>query len=343
MASHKALYLDSKCGKFVLGENKTPSPGPGDLFVRIESVGLNPVDWVIQKYGLFIENFPAIIGTDIAGVVEAVGEGVTGFKKGDRVFYQGSWSNERAGYQQYNIITAETVSKIPAHLSFDDVATIPVCMTAAFLGYFNDKPHGAAWTAPLDASARNKYAGKPLVVIGGGTTVGQFAIQVGKLAGFGPIITTSSLKHAEFLKSLGATHVIDRNIPIASLGDEVKNITTKPLEIIYDAVSLPDTQKVAHDLLVPGGDLVVVMNPEITPTDGKSVMFVFAMAVLPHNRKLCIEMYTRLTQWLQEGVIKPARVEVLPGGLAAVTGGLSRLENGQVSGRKLIIHPQETA
>lgn len=84
-SSHQALFLDAKCGKFVVGKNQTPSPGAGELLVRIEAVGLNPVDWSIQKWGLFLESYPAIIGTDTAGIVEEVGKGITNFSKGDRV------------------------------------------------------------------------------------------------------------------------------------------------------------------------------------------------------------------------------------------------------------------
>lgn len=88
--SHHGLFLDSKFGNFTLGPNQTPKPGPGELLVKIEAAGLNPVDWKIQKYGIFVEDYPAIIGTDVAGIVEEVGEGVGTFVKGDRV-YDAPW------------------------------------------------------------------------------------------------------------------------------------------------------------------------------------------------------------------------------------------------------------
>ena len=81
----KALLLDKKHGDFVLGENDIPTPGPGDVLIKIKATSLNPVDWKIQKYGIFVEEYPAVLGTDIAGDVEEVGEGVTEFKKGDKV------------------------------------------------------------------------------------------------------------------------------------------------------------------------------------------------------------------------------------------------------------------
>jgi NADPH:quinone reductase-like Zn-dependent oxidoreductase len=85
-SEHLALFIESKFGPFTLRRNETPRPGAGQLLVKIEASGLNPVDWKIQKLGEFIEDYPIIIGTDIAGIVEEIGEGVVGFDKGDRVY-----------------------------------------------------------------------------------------------------------------------------------------------------------------------------------------------------------------------------------------------------------------
>ena len=81
-----ALLLDEKFGKFVLKTIPVPKPGPGDILVKVQAAALNPVDWKAQKYGIFAQEYPALLGTDIAGDVEELGEGVTDFKKGDRVW-----------------------------------------------------------------------------------------------------------------------------------------------------------------------------------------------------------------------------------------------------------------
>ncbi|KAG6852873.1 hypothetical protein C0991_008453 [Blastosporella zonata] len=303
MPQHKALYLDAKCGNFVLGYNDTPKPSTGELLVKIEAVGLNPVDWSIQKWGLFVENFPAILGTDTAGTVVQVGPGVTNFAVGDRVLYQGSWANDRASYQQYNIATAATTAKIPNFLSFEAAATIPVCLTAAFLGLYNSKPHGAGYAPPFRPSAAGRYTHKPILIFGGAGSVGQFVIQLAKLSGFSPIITTASSKHTRYLESLGATHVIDRNIPLSSLHGAVKGITNVPVEIVYDAVSTADTQKTGYEILAPNGSMVVVLNPEVTKVAGKEVYHVFAMPNLPHTSEISANMYSKLTEWLEDGVL----------------------------------------
>ena len=83
-----ALFLESKGGNWVVNETDILEPNPGEIRVKIEATALNPLEWKIQKYGLtdpFISQFPAIVGLDSAGIVDKLGEGVTGFNIGDRV------------------------------------------------------------------------------------------------------------------------------------------------------------------------------------------------------------------------------------------------------------------
>ena len=83
--TQKALNLDAKFGKFIVDAAQVPKPGFGEILIKVKAAALNPIDWKIQKYGLFIEEFPAVLGADIAGDVEEIGEGVTDLQKGDRV------------------------------------------------------------------------------------------------------------------------------------------------------------------------------------------------------------------------------------------------------------------
>ena len=85
MSTQKALYIPAKQAPMQIGEAPIYTPGPTDLLVKIMAVGLNPVDWKMHTYGILVDKFPAILGTDIAGVVENVGAKVTKFAKGDRV------------------------------------------------------------------------------------------------------------------------------------------------------------------------------------------------------------------------------------------------------------------
>jgi len=84
--SQKALFLESAPnGPWKVGTKGIPKPAAGELLVKVHATGLNPVDWKIRDYNVFVTKWPAVLGYDAAGVVEELGEGVTGFTKGDRV------------------------------------------------------------------------------------------------------------------------------------------------------------------------------------------------------------------------------------------------------------------
>lgn len=84
-SQQKVLYLTKKHGSFEVHTANVLKPGPGQILVKVEATALNPVDWKIQKYDIYVKEYPAILGADAAGTVEELGEGVTGFAKGDRV------------------------------------------------------------------------------------------------------------------------------------------------------------------------------------------------------------------------------------------------------------------
>jgi NADPH:quinone reductase-like Zn-dependent oxidoreductase len=128
----KALFLPKKQGDFEVGSRNIPSPGAGQLLVKIQSAALNPVDYKIKDIGLFIDHYPAVLGTDIAGIVEELGEGVENFRKGDRVLdnsflkfsparlcltlvyrlAHGNFTNDLSGFQHYTLAIASFTAKV---------------------------------------------------------------------------------------------------------------------------------------------------------------------------------------------------------------------------------------
>ncbi|KAI0741794.1 GroES-like protein [Daedaleopsis nitida] len=335
-----------------------PSPGPKDVLIKIVSAALNPADWKVQHYAPpFITEYPFIGGLDGAGFVEEVGAEVTNVSKGDRVLMPGGFSKREATFQQYNVIPAHFVAKLPDNLSFDEAASIPLGLNTVLAGIWAHHPQASSvdFAAPWEEGGLTKYAGQPAFVVGGSSSVGQFAIQIAKLQGFSPIITTSSLKHTDYLKSLGAAHVVDRSLPSETILAELPKLTGgKPIKYAYNTIGGEATHYLAYDALAPGGSLVTV-DPRTTVLDAKvtrdkeaglapiKIAKPFASLRLPGNLALGVEVYKRLTEWLITGVVVPNRVEVLPGGLAAVPDGCDRLREDKVSGVKLIVRPQETA
>ncbi|KAF8992259.1 hypothetical protein BDQ17DRAFT_1369728 [Cyathus striatus] len=213
---------------------------------------------------------------------------------------------------------------------------------------YNKSPLGIGLTGPttLDDAPNGKYTNKPIVIFGGSSSVGQMAIQLAKYSGFSPIITTASLKNELYVKSLGATHVIDRSLPISSLPSEVAKITSKPITIAFDSIEIPETAQAGYDLLATGGIIYTVnfkLKFKETEGSGKTIANGIAFPMLPpENAELIKAIYAILTSFLESGAIRPNKVEVLQGGLRGVFEGLQRLEKDQVSAVKLVVHPDET-
>ena len=138
------------------------------------------------------------------------------------------------------------------------------------------------------------------------------AIQLARLSGFSPIIATASLRNESLLKSIGATHVIDRSLPPSDILHELPKLTGgKPIVLAYDAISTgKTTQHLAYDALASGGGLVVVdpwhleiLAEKIKEGDQKRIARPRADLQHPANKALGVELYERLTEWLKTGAI----------------------------------------
>ncbi|KAJ3545787.1 hypothetical protein NMY22_g2298 [Coprinellus aureogranulatus] len=339
----KALLLKERFGDFILGDVSVPKPGKDEVLLKVHSSALNPVDWKLGKYEFLGEKYPTIRGSDIAGEIIEVGEGVSRFLVGDRVFTQGViGDNRQTGFQQYAIADTHCLAKIPPNLTYDDAATIPVAITAPYVGLYNTSPYGLGFDTPVRPEDRGSITA---YLFSSWEVQAQWAASLAKLSGFSPIITTASLKHEATLKGLGATHVLDRNAPVTEA--QIKAITSAPISSIIDSISSPETQRQGFDILAPGGTQIIVFRPEaFWEDDGKDqdkkVIFVIGSKKYPEHATVVAELYRNFTELLESGDIKPHNVEVLPNGLRGIPDGLKRLEDGTVSNTKLVARPHET-
>ncbi|KAG2145218.1 chaperonin 10-like protein [Suillus clintonianus] len=339
----KALFLQSKQGKFAVGSRSIPKPGKDELLIKVYSAALNPVDHKVQEYGVFVEQYPAVLGEDIAGLVVETGENVRNFAKGDKVFTHGQFSNDRSAFQQFTLGVMDYTAKIPGNLGYDDAATVPLGFDTASTGLYNSNKYGIGLRPPWEEGGLARYAG-PIVILGGASSVGSYVIQLAVLSGFTPIITTASPVHEAYLKSLGATHVIDRHLPADVLKAAIRKYSSGHIKYVYDAISLPDTQQIGWSLLGHKGCLVLTL-PAVVKEEGGTERRAVQTFGSPHadeNKSLCSGSWAILSEWLEKGTIKPNRYEVLPNGLEGIIEGLERMKKGQVSGSKLVAHPQET-
>ncbi|VDB85316.1 unnamed protein product [Peniophora sp. CBMAI 1063] len=349
-----ALLITAKGARMTLGKRHVPKPGAGQVIVHNIAAALNPVDWFVQKTGFFIkgEDLPVVIGNDGAGEVCALGEGVQGWNIGDKVFYQCHMESDRSAFQEYTLVDAARMARIPSNITPEQAATIPLGLATAALGIYQTKKSGTIYsgfdvggagiTPPWLPGGMGKYAGHAAVVISGASSVGQFATQLLKASGFSPIIVTASAHNEDYCKAAGATHVIDyKSTPYEQLPAAVKAIVgDTPVGFIYDACA-QGTQKPAFSLLAPGGGMVTVFTPEVGERgkdneQGRRVVWVWGGVNEEAHKELGAEMYANLTELLEKGILKPNRVKLLEGGLKAIPDGCDELEKG-VSGVKLVV------
>ncbi|CAE6457693.1 unnamed protein product [Rhizoctonia solani] len=328
---HKASLLLQKHGKLEVTTRQTPVPQGGQALVKVTAAAVNPLDWKIIDYGLFIENFPAVIGFDGAGIIHAVGPEVTGFQVGDRVLFQGKFSPaDQAVYQEFAIVETDIITKTPDHISDDQASTFPTTSITAYNGLFQKT--GIAH--PLNGPTAS---GKSILILGG-------TIQLARIAGFSHIVTTASSQHANFLKSLGATQVLDRDASV----ETIQSAFPAPVALVFDTVSIDSTQSLAFDVLttpspVPGARLSVLLNP-VDPlkkknAEGKIVVdHIFGSSQMP--RDLRVSFWKQVGQWIEQGELVPNRVQLVNGGLAGIPAALDLSRKG-VSGVKLVIRPWE--
>ncbi|KIY66661.1 GroES-like protein [Cylindrobasidium torrendii FP15055 ss-10] len=338
-----ALQIDKPGDIPVVGPREIPNVPAGEVLIKILATALNPADWKIQDMG-FLSVFPAIPGTDLAGEVETVGAGVTKFKKGDRVMTQGFFDvPDRASFQQYTLMKENFVAKIPASLSYEEAATIPMCFVTAAVGLFapsaaNLNP-GVEWLG-------HKQTGQTILIIGGSTSVGQYVVQLAKFIGFTNIIVYASKKHHTYLTGLGATQCIDRSaVSLDALADAIPG----EVDLVYDAVMFPEAQDAATNIVRVGGKVATVSNGADMRSEAvkeaskdKHFYMVAGGAQWPGQEEFCAALWERAERFLIEGIVKPNRHELLPGGLRAIVPGLERLKKDEVSGVKLVVRPHDT-
>ncbi|MEU6375746.1 NADP-dependent oxidoreductase [Streptomyces sp. NPDC046909] len=174
-----------------LVEVERPVPGPRQILVAVRVAGVNPVDWKLRT-GYRPPNdtrehaLPAVLGSEVSGVVAAVGDNVEGFAVGDEVF----GNTLTGGYAEYTLLPAALAAHKPAGLSFADAATLPVAAATAYDGVRQlDLPSGAT-----------------LLVTGAGGGVGAAALQIARADGL-RVVGVASAGKKDFVESLGAVHV----------------------------------------------------------------------------------------------------------------------------------------
>lgn len=236
-----------------------PEPGPGQIRVRQVASSVNPVDTKLRAAGPAIAPaLPAVLGCDVAGIVDAVGDGVTRFDAGDAVYGCAAGVAGHGGaYGEYVVVDAELMAYRPETLNWRQTAALPLVTITA-------------WEAMID---RARVAPGDHVLIHGGTGgVGHIAVQLAKSQGARVATTVSTAAKADIARRLGADDIIHYNEE--GVTDYVGRLTGgRGFDVVFDATGGSDIAMSFAGVRVNGQVVTIVSQYEadLTPMHVKSL------------------------------------------------------------------------
>jgi NADPH:quinone reductase-like Zn-dependent oxidoreductase len=261
-----------------------PEPKAGEVLVKVHAAAVNPADWKIrngmgESLGF---KLPLILGGDIAGTVEAVGDGVENFKLGDAV-YGITLASLSGGYAEYAVAKADAIAPKPESLTFEEAAAIPIAALTAWQAMF---------------VVANLSSGQRILITGASGGVGSMAVQLAKAKG-AFIIGTASGKNEQFVRDLGADEFVDYTQQ--NFAEIVKDV-----DVVFDTIG-GDTLEQAFQTLKKGGFLVSAVE---TPSEEKAKEFDIKSAWLFCQQSA--QQLAQINQLIDEGKLKIYVETVLP-------------------------------
>jgi NADPH2:quinone reductase len=290
-------------GPDVLKLEDVPDPvaGHGQVRVRMHAVGVNPYDTYMRAGGYAIKpDLPFTPGADGAGVIDQVGEGVAGWKAGDRVYISGTAIGKAHGaYAQLVVCNPDQVHRLPDRTSFTQGAGLFV-------------PYVTAWRALFGRA--NTRAGDTVLIHGASGGVGVAATQFAVAAGATVIGTAGSDDGLAVVRSQGARHAI--NHKTAGYLDEITSVTGgRGPDVILEMLA---NVNLDHDLTViaPAGRIVVIGNRGRVEIDARKIMSkdvsVFGLALWGVPPDEVRRAFDAISAGLESGALKPVVGTELP-------------------------------
>jgi NADPH:quinone reductase len=310
-----------------LEEVDAPSPGPGEVLIRVNAVGLNFFDTLVlrDKYQIS-PPLPFSPGAEVAGVVEALGDGVADFETGQRVlaFIGGNGCRERI------VTKAKNAIPIPDGVS-DDVAAGIVITYGTALHAFKDRA--------------NLQQGESVAVLGAAGGAGVAAVEIAKLMGGRVIAVASSEEKVAFAKAHGADEGV--NYSEVDLKKKLKELTLpKGVDVLYDCVGGDAAEPSLRAMAWEGRYLVLGFASGDIPRiplnlvllKGCQIVGVFWTSFVEREPEKHRANTAQILEWCKEGKLAPHIHATFP--LAETANALAQIEGRKVTG-KVIIHPQE--
>ncbi|HYH45747.1 MAG TPA: zinc-dependent alcohol dehydrogenase family protein [Thermoanaerobaculia bacterium] len=325
----RAMLLDQfgDPSNFRLGELPDPVAGPGQVLVRVAAASLNPVDYKVRRRGGAIApEPPVVLGCDAAGIVEAVGESVTGFAPGDRVYgCVGGVKGLPGTYAELVAADARLLAPAPNRLTLREAAALPLVTITAWEGLFD---------------RAGLQEGESVLVHGGAGGVGHVAIQLAKAKGARVFATVSTPVKAEIARRLGAEETIDYRAekPEAYVARLTEG---RGFDVVFDATGGSDIGTSFAAARLNGRVVTIVSSytADLAPMHGKglSLHVVFMLIPMLHDRGRARhgEILREAAALADAGRLRPL-LDARTFGLEDVDDAHRHLESGQAVGKVVI-------
>ena len=295
----KAIRVSEYGGPAVLKleEVPTPQPGPNQVLVRNHAVGVNPVDTYLRTN---TDNrgpkLPYTPGSDAAGVVEAVGAGVTGVKAGDRVYVGGTATG---AYAELSLCDQAQVHPLPGNVTFAQGAAMNV-------------PYATAYHALINR-ARGE-AGETVLVHGASGGVGIAAVQLARARGLTVIGTAGTARGRQLVLDQGAHHVLDHTA--SGYLDEALRLTgSKGVDVILEMLANANLQK-DLGVIAMRGRIAVIGNRGNAEINARLAMnkdaAILGVALFHATPAQLVGVHAALVEGLRNGSVRPVIAQELP-------------------------------
>ena len=215
-------------GTLAVREMPVPVPGPNEVLIKVRAAGVNPVDW--KAAGGRVGQVP---GTDVSGVIDSLGEGVSGWKVGEPVL---GFARQSGSYAEYAVIPVSSLARKPRSMTFEEAAGVPIAAETAYRALHE---------------AGGIHAGQNVLIHGAAGGVGSAAVQIARAAG-ARVIGTASANNLEFLKSIGADQAIDYRTQ--KFEDLVRNV-----DLVLNTANAETTVR-SVQVVRAGGALVTIVG-----------------------------------------------------------------------------------
>jgi NADPH2:quinone reductase len=322
----QAAVLDSPGAAFRIAAIPRPHPKPGQVLVRIKASAVNPLDTKIRagQAAHARQPLPAILGIDLAGVVEAVGDGVTAFRHGDEVFgTTGGVGGLQGSLAEYAAVDANLLAPKPANLAMRDAAAVPLIFITA-------------WEGLVDRAA--VHAAQKVLIHGGVGGVGHIAVQIARAFG-AEVFATGSSASTALIEGLGAVPIDYRKMPVE---DYVAQYTGgRGFDIVYDTVG-GATLDASFNAVCRFGHVVSALGwgtHALAPLSFRAASYSGVFTLLPmltgEGRAHHGDILREATRLIEAGKVAP-RIDPRHFKLASVGEAYRALENNDTAGKIVV-------